>query len=161
MPASTRITSRSAKAQAPLRGALPHPQLDRGLTQCLGQLGDLGLELLLACRGPGLPGDQSGLADFKELTLPVPDRLLRHLRRRAASATVVSPARIDNTIRIFASAGNTGGLAMTIRLLSDQGPQETGSARNLDARHGLRLNSGGAAHVGNAVEELDRIEMAG
>jgi hypothetical protein len=33
--------------------------------------------------------------------------------RRAASARVISPARIDNTIRTFSSAGNTGGLAMT------------------------------------------------
>ena len=42
---------------------------------------------------------------------------------------------IDNTIRTFSSAGNTGGLAMTIRLLGGQHPQETGPARNLDARH--------------------------
>jgi hypothetical protein len=56
MPASTRITSRSAKCPAPLRGFLPHPQLDRGLTEGLGQLRDFRLELLLARRRPGLTG---------------------------------------------------------------------------------------------------------
>jgi hypothetical protein len=40
--------------------------------------------------------------------------------RRAASATLISPARIDNTIRVFSSAGNTGGFAMTIRFLRGQ-----------------------------------------
>jgi len=33
---------------------------------------------------------------------------------------VISPARIESTIRTFSSAGNTGGLAMTIRLLDRQ-----------------------------------------
>jgi hypothetical protein len=40
--------------------------------------------------------------------------------RLAASATVISPARIESTIRTFSSAGNTGGLAVTIRLLDGQ-----------------------------------------
>jgi hypothetical protein len=40
---------------------------------------------------------------------------------------------MDSTIRTFSSAGNTGGLAMTIRLLDDQDSKETGPARNLDA----------------------------
>jgi hypothetical protein len=54
MPASTRITSRSAKGQAPLSGLLPDAELDRRPTQRLGRLGDLGLELLLSRRRPGL-----------------------------------------------------------------------------------------------------------
>ena len=37
--------------------------------------------------------------------------------RRAASATLTSPGRIDNTILIFFSAGITGGHVMTIKLL--------------------------------------------
>jgi hypothetical protein len=40
--------------------------------------------------------------------------------RRAASSTVLSPARIEGTIRTFSSAGNTCGLAMTIGLLDGQ-----------------------------------------
>jgi hypothetical protein len=35
----------------------------------------------------------------------------------SSSGARCSPARIDNTIRVFASAGNAGGLAKTIRFL--------------------------------------------
>jgi hypothetical protein len=63
---------------------------------------------------------KAALAGFEELAFPVPDDCSDTFARRAASATVISPARIDSTIRTFSSAGNTGGLAMTIRLLDGQ-----------------------------------------
>src|SRR6218665_3108516 len=67
------------RAQAALRTLLPHPDLDRSLTQRLGQLRNLSLQLLLPRRGPGLTRNQTGLASVEELALPVPDRLPRHL----------------------------------------------------------------------------------
>lgn len=44
------------RAQAALRRLLPHADLDRRLTERLGQIRDLCLELLLARRRPGLAG---------------------------------------------------------------------------------------------------------
>src|SRR5690606_39895555 len=67
------------RAQPTLRRLLPDPDLDRGLTQSLGQLGDLVLELLLPTRGLGLARLNTGLPALQELALPVPDRLLGDL----------------------------------------------------------------------------------
>src|SRR5690606_40584948 len=64
---------------APHRGLLPYPYLDRGLTQRLGQISDLGLQLLLPRRRPRLPRDQALLASLEELRLPPTKRLLRNL----------------------------------------------------------------------------------
>jgi hypothetical protein len=44
---------------------------------------------------------------------------------------VSSPARIDSTIRAFSSAGNTGGLAMTIRSLHGQTRKKRALPRSL------------------------------
>src|SRR5918998_5649060 len=59
------------RAQAPLGGLLPHPQLHRGLTEGLGQLGPLGLELLLPRPRPGLADRQARIAGLEKLALPV------------------------------------------------------------------------------------------
>src|SRR6218665_1115483 len=67
------------RTQAALRTLLPHPDLDRNLTQRLDQLRTLSLQLLLPRRGPGLTRNQTDLASIKELALPVPDHLPRHL----------------------------------------------------------------------------------
>ena len=42
--------------------------------------------------------------------------------RRAASATVISPARIDSTIRTFSSGGSAGGLTTIDPTLQAAGP---------------------------------------
>src|SRR5690606_23915783 len=55
--------------------------------------------------------------------------------RRAASATVTSPAKTDNTILVFSSAGTAGGLAMNDQTPHRSGPQATGPATKSDARH--------------------------
>jgi hypothetical protein len=79
---ATRIASRSSKAgrAAPFS---PHPQLDVGLTEGLGELVDLGGELLLAPRTRALrvlaPGQRLVRA-FEELLLPLRDRRLTHLK---------------------------------------------------------------------------------
>jgi hypothetical protein len=83
-------------------------------------VGDLGLELLLAGRRPGLPAAWPVLPASRNWRFQFPTDCSDTVARRAASATVISPARIDSTIRTFSSAGNTGGLAMSIRLLDDQ-----------------------------------------
>src|SRR5438046_4987620 len=77
IPASLRITSRSAKAA--LRALFPHPQLDRRLTQSLGQVSDLGLQLLLTRRQTRPASSQRGLARLDEVGLPAMDRLLTDL----------------------------------------------------------------------------------
>lgn len=46
------------------------PVLDCGLTQRLGQVGDLGLELLFSRRRPGAAGREPGLAGLKEVGFP-------------------------------------------------------------------------------------------
>src|SRR5690606_19482902 len=64
--------------------------------------------------------------------------------RRAASATVSSPAKTDNTILVFSSAGTAGGLAMNDQTPHRSGPQATGPATKSDARHGhQRRNASG------------------
>ncbi len=70
--------SAAARISSPLDGLLPHPRLDRGLTQSLGQLAERGLQLLLAGRRAELPGGRPGLAGLEELAFPVAD-LLRGL----------------------------------------------------------------------------------
>ena len=101
--------------------------------------------------------DAPGLR-FGAMTAPGP---LGHATARTPSpaeqpqATVISPARIDNTIRTFSSAGNIGGLAMTIRAPRWSDPQETGPARNLDARQ-LRPTWVGAATRGGHRGTLSR-----
>src|SRR5690606_88432 len=67
------------RAQATLGGLLPDPDLDSGLTQRLGQVDDLGLELGLTGRGTRPASSQARLAGLEELPLPVPDRLLGDL----------------------------------------------------------------------------------
>src|SRR5690606_37553764 len=71
---------RGPRKGQPLRGALPHPQLDMRLAQCRGQLVDLGLQLLLTTRGTGLTAlGNPGPAALEELGLPPRHRLLRDL----------------------------------------------------------------------------------
>ena len=87
LPASMRITSRSSKGQTALRGLLPNPDLDRSLTQRVGQVSDLGLELFLTRRRTGPPGRQRGLTGLQEVGLPTADRLL---------ADLLPPRRLSN-----------------------------------------------------------------
>jgi hypothetical protein len=107
------------RAQPALRGPLPDPDLHRGRTQSLGQLGDLGLQLLLPGRRTGLTGRQGGLADHKEIGLPPADRLLADPLPPSRSAIVNSPARTLSTIRVFISTGIDGGLPICRTLLQD------------------------------------------
>src|ERR1051325_1763729 len=58
------------------------------------------------------------------------------LFRRAASATVISPARTDNTIRSLSSPENCGG-RLTVRLLHGSGVPTNTCATKSDARHGV------------------------
>lgn len=67
------------RAQPALRGLLPHPYLDRGLAQRLGQIRDLGLKLLLPGGGSGLARGQALLAGLEELSLPPANLLLGDL----------------------------------------------------------------------------------
>src|SRR5690625_7231005 len=79
MPASIRITSSVRRwAQAALGALLPHPNLDRSLTQSLGKVSDFFLQLLLPRGRLGLPSLSPEFAGLEELPLPVPDRLLGH-----------------------------------------------------------------------------------
>ncbi|RAJ44898.1 hypothetical protein K353_01475 [Kitasatospora sp. SolWspMP-SS2h] len=94
-----------------LRGLLPHPQLDRGLTQRLGQIGNPGPEWLFPGAGTGL-AREAGPADYRNRRFQVPIDCPDTFARRVASATVISPARIDSTIRTFSCGGNAGGLTM-------------------------------------------------
>src|SRR5690606_33140283 len=64
------------RAQAALRGLLPHSDLDRGFTEGLGQLLDLCLELLPPPRPAGPARGQAGLPRLEEVRLPPADRLL-------------------------------------------------------------------------------------
>src|SRR5215207_9841795 len=70
--------------------------------------------------GPAFPAAKPDLPASRNWRFQFPTHCSDTFARRAASATVISPARIDSTIRTFSSAGNTGGLAMTIRLLDGQ-----------------------------------------
>src|SRR5699024_11344787 len=67
------------RAQPALRRLLPHPDLDRRLAECLCQLLDLRLELLLPRRRTGLARGQTSLPGLEEVRLPPADRLLGHL----------------------------------------------------------------------------------
>jgi hypothetical protein len=108
MPTSVRITSRSQRAQAALSGLLPHPDLDRGLTQRLGQIRDLGLELLFAGREPGLAPASAVLPASRKSAFHRPIDCSLTFSRRAASATLSSPAITLNASRVFFSAGIEG-----------------------------------------------------
>jgi hypothetical protein len=88
--------------------------------------------LLFPGAGTGLPGRQAGPAGLQELPFPVPDRLLGHLRPPRASATVISPARIDSTIRTFSSGGTAAGLAM-----NDQTPSNRRARKKRTLPHSL------------------------
>src|SRR5699024_2947158 len=67
------------RAQPALRRLLPHADLDRRLTERLGQIRNLGLKLLLPRRRTGPARRQAGLARFEEVRLPPADRLLTDL----------------------------------------------------------------------------------
>src|SRR5690606_13625923 len=58
-----------------------------------------------------------------------------------ASATVTSPAKTDNTILVFSSAGTAGGLAMNDQTPHRSGPQATGPATKSDARQRNQANA--------------------
>ena len=64
----------------PLRALLPDPGFEVSLTEGLGEVGDLGLELLFPAGGLGLPGHDAWAASGEELALPVPHRQLGDLR---------------------------------------------------------------------------------
>ena len=68
----------------------------------------------------GVSGTHTALPASRNWRFQFPTDCSDTFARRAASATVISPARIESTIRTFSSAGNTGGLAMTIRFLDGQ-----------------------------------------
>jgi hypothetical protein len=68
----------------------------------------------------GVSGTHTALPASRNWRFQFPTHCSDTFARRAASATVISPARIDSTIRTFSSAGNPDGLAMTIRLLDGQ-----------------------------------------
>src|SRR5699024_9547200 len=68
------------RAQMPLRALLPDPGFEVSLTEGLGEVSDLGLELLLPAGGLGLPSHDARAATLEELALPVPHRLLGDLR---------------------------------------------------------------------------------
>lgn len=53
------------RARPALRGALPHPRGQVRFTQSLGQIRDLGFQLLLTRRGPRLTGHQARTAGFR------------------------------------------------------------------------------------------------
>src|SRR4029453_1314414 len=94
-------------------------------------------ELLLTGRGPGLRTPQANLAGFEELTLPVPDRLLGHLRppRSLRDGDLTSQDRQhDPDLLLSREHRRSRHDDQTPRW---SGPQETGPARNLDARHDL------------------------
>src|SRR5699024_8769312 len=63
------------RAQPALRRLLPHPDLDSGFTEGLGQLLDLRLQLLLPRRRTRLAGREPGLPRLEEVRLPPADRL--------------------------------------------------------------------------------------
>src|SRR6218665_1497328 len=67
------------RTQAALRTLLPHPDLDHSLTQPRDHPRTPSPQRLLPRRGPGLTRNQTDLASIKELALPVPDHLPRHL----------------------------------------------------------------------------------
>ena len=56
----------------PLRALLPDPGFEVSLTEGLGEVGDLGLELLLPAGGLKLPSHDARAAALEELALPVP-----------------------------------------------------------------------------------------
>src|SRR5690606_32502754 len=74
--------------------------------------------------GPDFPATSPERPDSRNCRFQFPTDCSDTFARRAASATVTSPARTDNTILTFSSAGTAGGLAM-----NDQTPS-TGQTRN-------------------------------
>ena len=81
--------------------------------------------------GPDRPAVNAVLPASRKSAFHRPIDCSDTLSRRAASATVISPANTLNTIRVFFSAGITGGLPMIQILLQDL---HNCPARNLDAR---------------------------
>jgi hypothetical protein len=88
----------------------------------LGQIGDLGLELLLTGRGPHRPVAVNPAlpASRNCRRFQKPTDCSDTFARRAARRPDSSPARIDITIRVFSSADTAGGLDMMIGLLDGQ-----------------------------------------
>src|SRR5690606_20225501 len=76
--------------------------------------------------GPDLPAARPVLPASRNCRFQFPTDCSETFALRAASATLISPARIDNTIRVFSSAGNTGGLAMIDQTPSQVRPATSG-----------------------------------
>src|SRR5690606_40488014 len=103
-------------------------------THGLGQLGDLGLQLLLTRRGPRLPRRQAGPAGLEERPLPVPDRLLGHLRPPGGLGDGDLAGQDRQHDPGLLLGRNDGGLAMNDQTPHRSGPQATGPATKSDAR---------------------------
>src|SRR5690606_25246687 len=85
--------------------------------------------------GPDFPAARPVLPASRNARFQFPTDCSDTFARRAASATVTSPAKTDNTILVFSSAGTAGGLAMNDQTPHRSGPQATGPATKSDARH--------------------------
>src|SRR5690606_37483613 len=123
------------RAQPALRGLLPHPRRQMRLTQSLGQLGDLGLELLLARRWPRLPCHQPGTAGLEELPLPIPYRLLGHLRppRRLRDSHLTGQDRQHDPDLLLSRYSRRSRHERSDSFYRSN-PQQTGPATKSDAR---------------------------
>src|SRR5690606_26356517 len=89
--------------------------------------------------GPDFPAARPVLPASRNARFQFPTDCSDTFARRAASATVTSPAKTDNTILVFSSAGTAGGLAMNDQTPHRSGPQATGPATKSDARHPQQL----------------------
>jgi hypothetical protein len=100
----------------------------------------------------------TALPAFRNYRFYVPTDCTDTIARRAASGSVSSLARIDNTIRGFSSAGTAGGLDMTIRLLSGEAHKKRALPQGLmrDIRDTARLQARvEAALTGHAPAAID------
>jgi hypothetical protein len=79
------------------------------LTERLGQLHDLGLQLLLPRRRPDRPATKAVFPASKNSAFQRPIDCSETFSFRAASAIDIPPAKIANTIRVFFSGGIAGG----------------------------------------------------
>src|SRR5690606_24969968 len=108
--------------------------------------------------GPDFPAARPVLPASRNARFQFPTDCSDTFARRAASATVTSPAKTDNTILVFSSAGTAGGLAMNDQTPHRSGPQATGPATKSDARHAhprCRMSALAAA-VGTSAPTVSR-----
>src|SRR5690606_31240600 len=104
--------------------------------------------------GPDFPAARPVLPASRNARSQSPTACPDTCARRAAAATGTAPAKTDNAVLVFSSAGTAGGLARNDQTPPRSGPQATGPATKSDARQrdhvlvGARPAQGRAARRG-------------